>query len=396
MPYQRSRSLLPILLKRLKLWPVVGLLGVRQSGKSVLLRDLAQPKITHSQYVTLDSKTQRERALASPEAFAELDVKKTLIIDEIQKATDLFDALKLHVDAARRPGMYLVSGSTEFSRLTGVRESLTGRVGLLHLYPLILSELYERSLGRFYCKKETAQAQISLTEFNKKITRGGMPGMCFLRSEQEFQATCNTWLETTCYRDLQQVKRRGLEGGLALEVLSELAQAEEPTVSAVAKKLRKDARIIVPYFEAFVAILVLHKVEPHAAGVGKAQYVFCDSGIASHLGSKRETLLRTHLLNEVLATFENTGYGRPLMKYYRNQKTSHIPLIFDFAHKGAPPSVALHYFDGESLERREVAALQAFSLRTEGRYRLLLMTQTTTSFVEKAKFGAIEIHPLRG
>lgn len=97
MPHQRSRLLLPILVKRLKLWPILGVLGVRQSGKSVLLRDLAKPKINHSDYVTLDSKTQRERAALSPESFTELDGAKTLIIDEIQKAPDLFDALKLHV-----------------------------------------------------------------------------------------------------------------------------------------------------------------------------------------------------------------------------------------------------------------------------------------------------------
>lgn len=298
---------------------------------------------------------------------------------------------------SRRPGMYLVSGSTEFSKLTGVRESLTGRIGLLHLYPLVLSELYGRQTGQHYLKKGTFQAQVLLAEFDKKITLGGMPGMCFLHSEQEFQATCNTWLETTCYRDLTQIRRRNLSGDLALEILFSLAQASEPTLNALSKKLRRDARVIAPYLDAFTAIFVLHKLEAHSAGVGKTHYLFCDSGIAHHLGSTRDTLLRTHLLNEILAGFENAGWGRPLIKYYRNQKTSFIPLVFDWAQgKNHPSNMAVHYFDGEGIERREILALQAFSARTDNRYRLLLLTQTTTSCTEKTKNSPVEIHPLRG
>jgi len=348
----------------------------------------------------MDSHAQRDHALRSPESFAELNgERKMLIIDEIQKVPDLFDAIKLNVDENRRPGMYVISGSTEFSRLTGIRESLTGRIGLVHLYPLTLAELHGKSFGSYFVKKNPVTAGVSLSNFEKKIANGGMPGLCFLRSREEYNAACAMWLETTCYRDLQQVKGGSFDGALALEVLSYLAQMREPTGHAVAQKLRRDTRVIQRYLDAFEAILVVLKLAPHQAGVGKNHYVLCDCGIANYLGASRDTVLRTHALIEALATLENEGLGRPLLKYYRNQKTSFIPIVLDWsARRDAPNTLAIHIYDGETAERREVMALTAFGAKLGKPVRLLLLNQSKQSYFEKIdkKGGVLEVHPLRG
>lgn len=385
--------------KRLRLWPVVGVIGVRQCGKSTLLRDLFHPDTPHF-YATMDSLSQKGRASRSPESFCELnDDKQTLIIDEVQKVPDLFDAIKLHVDENRRPGMYVISGSTEFSRLTGVRESLTGRIGLVRLYPLTLAELFSKNCGHYFVKNERVTASISLSDFEKKTAKGGMPGLCFLRSRDEYDAACAMWLETTCYRDLQQVSGGRFDGALALEILSYLAQLSEPTAHAVAQKLRRDTRVIQRYLDAFEAILAVIKLAPHEAGVGKNHYVLCDCGIANYLGASRETVLRTHALIEALATLENEGLGRPLIKYYRNQKTSFVPIVLDWAgRRNVPNTLAIHIYDGETAERRELMALTAFGSKLDKPTRLLLLNHSKQSYFEKVgkKGGALEIHPLRG
>lgn len=399
MPHQRSRDILTILLKRIRLWPVIGLIGARQTGKSVLLRELFQPEV-RERYVSLDAKVQRDRAQSSPDAFSEIGRKgRMLIVDEIQKAPDLFDALKLRVDENRRPGMYVISGSTEFSKMTGIRESLTGRIGILHLYPLTLGELCGRPTGRYFARKIAARAHITLADFDRKMVRGGMPGMCFLRSDAEYRAACDMWLETTCYRDLAQVKGKGFDGALATDILTTLARAPEPTVTAVARELRRDSRMIQRYLDAFEVILVLIKLAPHPAGVGKPHYLFCDVGLAGHMGAARDTLLRTHLLHEALAVLENGGLGRPQLKYYRNAKTSRVPLVLEWSRvRGSPQGLAIHFFDGEGAAAREISALKAFSARLSGPLRLLLLTHTGETYFERVASPAreIEVHPLRG
>jgi predicted AAA+ superfamily ATPase len=395
MPHQRPRALLDILLKRTQLWPVVGVVGPRQSGKSVLLREIFAP-LVEGEYRTLDSLRLREKATRSPESFAELLLDgRPLIIDEIQKSPDLFDAIKLHVDQNRRPGMYVISGSTEFSKLTGIRESLTGRIGVLHLYPMNLSELHQRALGSYFVvtTKHKGTPPISMSDFDRKLERGGMPGLCFMRDEAEFRLSCDAWLDTTCHRDLQQVRGRGLDGGLALAILEKVATAPEPTAPVIARALRRDARIIQRYLDALEAVLVLHKLAPHAAGVGKPHYLLCDSGLAAHLGASRETQIRTHLLSESLAAFENAGLGKPWLQYYRNAKTSRVPIVLSWpGGRKATPSVAIQFYDGESPGTKDMASLTAFAAKLKDPMRLLFLTQSA----ECSREGSVEIWPLRG
>ena len=205
--------------------------------------------------------------------------------------------------------------------------------------------------------------------------------------------SCDTWLDTTCYRDLQQVQGRTIDGGLALAILGELARAEEPTATTVAKKLRQDTRVIQRCLNALEAVLVLQKLAPHPMGVGKPHYLLCDAGIATHLGASRNTQLRTHVLSESLAYLENAGLGRPLLRYYRNEKTSRIPIILEWvAAKSAPTSMAIQIFDGESPGTRDTQSLHSFAARLERPLRYLMLTQENESYKE----GPIEFHPLRG
>lgn len=381
MPHLRSRYLLTQIKKRLKLWPVLGLVGIRQCGKSTLLRNLL-PNSIKGRYLTMDSVTARQRAVNSPESFTALqDGQDLFIVDEVQKVPALFDSIKLHVDEKRRPGMYIISGSTEFSQKTGIRESLTGRIGILHLYPMTAGELHQQpQLGSYFLNNKQATS-LSLTQFDQKLSRGGLPGLCFLKSDDEFASACDIWLETTCHRDLTQVVGKNLSGTLALEILMTTARSDEPTLANMARTLKKDARIVAKYLDALVAILVMQKLEPHQGGVGKAQYWIADTGLASHLGASRQSLIKTNILMEALAHFENAGLGCPIIKTYRNEKTSRVPLVFEWPTKKAISNTAVAFFDGEAPTSKDMECLWSFAKRA-GNYRLLFLTQTRETYKE--------------
>lgn len=376
----------------------MGIIGARQTGKSTLLRDFIVPRFPQARYATMDSRTERSRADSAPEGFVKLEGPKSMLaIDEIQKAPDLFDAIKLSVDANRRPGMYLASGSTEFSRLTGIRESLTGRIGIVRLYPMTFAETLEKPSGKFYARPEAkaGTAQITLKEFDRKISNGGMPGMCFLRSDAEFQSSCAVWLETTCYRDLTQIQGRPLDGGLAMAILSEIARQPEPTAAHLARALKKDARVIQRHLDALAVILVVHVLHPHPAGVGKTEYAILDSGLATYLGAAKDNALRSHVIVEALAHLEALGVPHPALRYYRNAKTSRIPIVLDwFGAKGAPPSLAIAFTDAEATTRGDLESLAFFKKRA-GETRLLLLTQTANPYRETVRGETVFVRSLR-
>ncbi|WP_408022310.1 ATP-binding protein [Spiribacter onubensis] len=117
-------------------FPIVSFTGPRQSGKTTLARAL----FGDHAYVSLEDPEQREFATADPKGFL-ARFKAGLILDEVQRAPELFSWLQGVVDSERSMGRFVLTGSQEFGLRAGITQSLAGRVGLVHLLPLSLSEL---------------------------------------------------------------------------------------------------------------------------------------------------------------------------------------------------------------------------------------------------------------
>jgi len=150
MPHDRKRHIIKLIKKKLSFSPIVTIQGPRQCGKSFFTREILQKSLKDSQYFTLDLSSERDFANSNPDTFLEGKKKfHPLIIDEAQKAPALFDAFKYQVDQNRRPGMYLLLGSTEFSGELLIKESLTGRLSRTRMYPMTMAEVFERD----YCLK---------------------------------------------------------------------------------------------------------------------------------------------------------------------------------------------------------------------------------------------------
>lgn len=124
--------------------PVVVVNGPRQAGKSTLVEHLAASRPSTA-LVTLDSAAERAAAHADPEGYVQhlhsrLDAV-TVAIDEVQLAPDLFRALKLSVDRDRRPGRFILTGSTRLLSLPKLSDSLAGRMEVIDLWPFTQGEL---------------------------------------------------------------------------------------------------------------------------------------------------------------------------------------------------------------------------------------------------------------
>jgi predicted AAA+ superfamily ATPase len=121
--------------------PVVLLNGARQTGKTTLARDYADS--ASIAYATLDDATQLAAARSDAKGFL-LGLGDRAVIDEVQKAPELFPAIKMSVDQDRRPGRFLLTGSANVLLLPQISESLAGRMEILTLWPLSQGEISGR------------------------------------------------------------------------------------------------------------------------------------------------------------------------------------------------------------------------------------------------------------
>lgn len=108
-------------------------IGARQVGKSTLLKHMALEE--HRTIVTMDSDQARELAQHDPRLFFQT-YRPPILIDEIQKAPNLLEYIKIMCDESEERGRFWLTGSQRRKIMEKSRETLAGRLGILHLYGL--------------------------------------------------------------------------------------------------------------------------------------------------------------------------------------------------------------------------------------------------------------------
>lgn len=316
MPHLRSRRALEPLRRLARLWPITGVVGSRQVGKSTLLRDLLGVR----EFATFDDDETRTDAGNAPKVFL-AKYARPFVIDEIQKVPKLFDALKSEVDRKRIPGTFFVTGSQAFGSGELTRESLTGRIGALRLWPLTLSE--------------GTGAPPTIEAFSRAMRRGGMPVPMFLRDDESRRLYWDSWLETTLIRDLARAYGRGYDLDLARLVLNEIATQLARGLYPEISGFSKDSRKVTKYLKAMESIFLLNRIPCHKAGIGRDHWLLGDSGLAAHLlGDKlgREeatlTLARHYLFNEIAASREYE-LKRTAITYFKSARGEPVDFVVD-------------------------------------------------------------------
>ena len=135
MPYV-PRALATTLRRAMRTFPAVLVTGPRQTGKTTLLRE--EFGDSH-RYVSLERPDVRDIARDDRVGFL-ADAGERVILDEIQYSPELLHYIKDDIDAHRRPGGWLLTGSQDFALMRGVSQTLAGRIAVLHLDPLAVSE----------------------------------------------------------------------------------------------------------------------------------------------------------------------------------------------------------------------------------------------------------------
>jgi hypothetical protein len=359
-PHRRTRFISPYLKKQAKLWPVVGVVGLRQSGKTTLFRE----QLGIANYITLDDDDYQQSAIDSPKIFLARQ-NRPVVIDEIQKAPRLFDAIKMSVDNKRIPGQFYVTGSSQFSSRIGVRESLTGRIGLCQLFPMTLAEAQQaHPLKGLPELEEGLRGRFSWEELLFHAQRGGMPVPMFLRNESQVKDYWKGWLETTIYRDLALCFKKSYQPeitkGILRSIGKSLIQGELPTLTS----FDYDSRRLRNYLEAMETIFLVRRISCHEMGVGKEIWILGDSGLAGYvMGDVKSSSAVLSLIRHALWTETSSLMGFHGMTddrcYFKSIRGSAVDWIWN----NSPMKIVTSLQQRSFLERSLEGAMQKLGSR---------------------------------
>jgi predicted AAA+ superfamily ATPase len=202
-----ERAITAPLLAALADTPVVILVGGRQTGKSTLVTGLVEKGFS-AEYLTLDDPTELAAARNDPVAFVDR-FDGPMILDEVQRAPEIFLPIKAAVDRDRRPGRFLLTGSANVLFVPSVAEALAGRMEVLTLWPFSAAEIEGRSQGHFNQRLFDASPKlpriepISNEQLVSRLLAGGYPEAL----EREDQDRRRSWfansLTTILERDVR-------------------------------------------------------------------------------------------------------------------------------------------------------------------------------------------------
>ncbi len=327
---------------------VVLLNGPRQSGKSTLAQALGRE--FGGEYVSLDDPAIFAQAAADPYAFTSQQRSGPLVIDEVQRVPELFQAIKLEVDRDQRPGRFLLTGSANYLTLPRVADSLAGRIEINTLWPLSQGEIagvVEGFVDTVFTADHLAllPSATSRDDVLQRALTGGFPEVVArarpARAAQWFDSYVVTLLQRDI-RDLTNVEAismfPGLLGLLAARSGSLINMTDfSRSLGLATTTMRRYVDLLVALF--LVAPLPAWSANASTRVVRTAKMPLTDSGLMAHLlGQSRDRILGDpNLAGFLLETFVvaeirkqlTWSSPRPALSFARSYEGREVDIVLD-------------------------------------------------------------------
>jgi len=158
-----ERDISQILEELSQKYPVITITGPRQSGKTTI----TQKFFKGYEYINLENPRVELQAKEDPEKFLS-KFDKGVIIDEIQKVPELTSYIQVICDERKQEGMFILTGSQNFSLIESVSQSLAGRSAILELLPLSFREIMKSPYRQRY-KTESSGKNIQIKINDEKL-----------------------------------------------------------------------------------------------------------------------------------------------------------------------------------------------------------------------------------
>ena len=367
--------------------------GARQVGKSTMLRELA--KNTRRKYVSLDSSRDRELARTDPDLFFQM-YQPPVLIDEIQKAPQLFEKIKIFCDESDQNGLFWLTGSESRKLIKYSQDSLAGRLAILHLYSLSQREkmgltdegLIDLSIDALMTRQRNFPENNIIDVF-EHIWQGGMPGAYHLDSEAR-DIFYDSYIDTYIMRDA--VVDNGISDVDGFRRMLRACAAFAGNLINYSD-LASAAQVSVPTVKSWVKILqmmgILYLLEPYSNNelkrlIKTPKLYFLDTGLCAYLSmwTSRDVLMQGAASGHFFENYVVGEFVRALdyspahanMMYYRDTNQHEIDLIIE-------SDGELHPIEIKKAASPDKRAVKAFSIlekasQRTGRGGIVCMAQS--------------------
>lgn len=342
-----TRELERKFLKLNDFFKVILVTGARQVGKTTMLKHLADGK---RNYVTMDDAMARELAQTDPVLFFQT-YQPPLLIDEIQKAPELFEQIKIICDKTDEKGLIWLTGSQQYKMMAKVRETLAGRIGILVLYSLSAREkagfveVNELDFSlRCLQERQQKMPKNNVLEVFNHIWQGGMPQVQDVDEELR-QAYFNSYIETYLMRDAAEL------GGITdtvrfrkfLVACASLV-AEQVNYRTLAESAGIAESTAKKWLDLLVGLHVVYLLAPYSNNMLKRlsktpKLYFCDTGLAAYLSmwltadALRNGAASGHFYENyvILELVKNYAYAKTAVNitYYRDSNSKEIDAFIE-------------------------------------------------------------------
>jgi hypothetical protein len=327
--------------------PVVFVQGPRQCGKSTLVRSLDPG----AEYRTLDDAAQLSAAMRDPDGYVD-GLPERVILDEVQRAPELFRAVKRSVDVRRKPGRFLLTGSAHALVLPRVSESLAGRMEILTLSPFTQGEIegvkedfVDVCFGAdFKPGKGDGEGWPGLVE---RMVRGGFPEVLNRRDEARRQAWFAGYITSMLERDVRDLTNvHHLQDLPRLLRLIAARSSGLLNLANLARDAEMPASTLQRHWALLEAVFLVGGLPAWGgsltARLAKAPKIYVeDSGVLCHLlGLDAERLKNDDLMTgAVLETFvagelakqASWSRVRPKLHHFRTHTQKEVDLVLEDA-----------------------------------------------------------------
>ncbi len=318
-----QRRIEGLIIKHLKQFPAVGILGPRQCGKTTIAKKIIKLKKKGStNYYDLESPADRNK-FYDPELLF-LSTKEDFIIDEVQRMPDLFPILRSVIDKNRKKGRFLLLGSAALDFVKGSSETLAGRIIFIEAHPFNLTELKNQS-----------------NTLKKHWLRGGFPDAWKARNDADVFVWHDGFMKTFVERDLNNMFDTSISAQLMFRMWRMIAHyhAQILNVEALSKSLDVSHTTIGRYLDYLEASYMIRRLSPYFTNVKKRivkspKIYIRDSGIYHYLN---DITSGKQLYNHALVGYSWEGYVTEQILqllpnnikpfYYRTYDGSEVDLI---------------------------------------------------------------------
>ena len=206
-----NRNLQSKIEKLLEIFPVVLMVGARQTGKTTLAK-LVRPTW---KYFDLEKGSDYDFITQDYDFFFK-EYPQHIIIDESQECPQIFRELRGVIDADRdQKNRFILTGSSSLTLLKGISDSLAGRVGIVEVGTLKVNELRGEGISEFYRIFEKKISGDTLLDLKNTIfqsydsfsylLKGGYPEPVQNKSEFAFNAWMENYHKTYIYSDVKKL-----------------------------------------------------------------------------------------------------------------------------------------------------------------------------------------------